>query len=393
MQNTKLLIFIYLFIILSYNSFSVETKYLTTKPKKGEGILSILARYDLPQDTLNINKFKEINKGKFSKSGDLLKDKIYNLPVIIYKFDGKSIRTTLGIKDYNLAKEIEKFNIELLRKNLIKSSYKVSLNLLVPIFLIDSTKKELKTPEQKIPEYPIFGEKYKQVKIIDTTLKNYVYYLVSGHGGSDPGAIGIKDKKELCEDEYAYDITLRLARKLIEYSATVYMIVQDTVNGIRDEEYLICDKSEILHGGDTIAAIQIDRLKQRVDIINKLYDENASNSKLQQVVEIHLDSRNSDKRIDIFYYYNPNSDVGFELANTLYSTIKNKYDSKQPGRGYQGFITSRGLYTLQNTKPTAVYLELGNIQNKNDQIRFIQVNNRQAIANWLCEGLIKASKK
>jgi N-acetylmuramoyl-L-alanine amidase len=38
-------------------------------------------------------------------------------------------------------------------------------------------------------------------------------------------------------------------------------------------------------------------------------------------------------------------------------------------------------------------VELGNIQNERDQIRFTKVNNRQALANWLCQALIKAKDK
>jgi N-acetylmuramoyl-L-alanine amidase len=35
-----------------------------------------------------------------------------------------------------------------------------------------------------------------------------------------------------------------------------------------------------------------------------------------------------------------------------------------------------------------VYIELGNITNEFDQRRLLIVNNRQAIANWLTQGII-----
>ena len=87
---------------------------------------------------------------------------------------------------------------------------------------------------------PILGPDFKEIRIQDEALKNKVYYLVSGHGGPDPGTIYRGQNMMLCEDEYAYDVTLRLARKLMEHSATVHMIVQDPNDGIRNEMYLSC---------------------------------------------------------------------------------------------------------------------------------------------------------
>ena len=47
---------------------------------------------------------------------------------------------------------------------------------------------------------------------------------------------------------------------------------------------------------------------------------------------------------------------------------------------------------LRNAVPVTVYIELGNIQNNKDQIRIVEKNNRQAIANWLTDGFIKLAK-
>ena len=38
--------------------------------------------------------------------------------------------------------------------------------------------------------------------------------------------------------------------------------------------------------------------------------------------------------------------------------------------------------------PASVFVELGNIQNSFDQQRIILSDNRQALANWLCEGFV-----
>ena len=92
--------------------------------------------------------------------------------------------------------------------------------------------------------YEIFGDKYKKVDILSSELKGKVYYIISGHGGPDPGARCQKEGVFLCEDEYAYDISLRLARNLIKKGARVYIIVRDN-DGIRDERLLACDYEKV----------------------------------------------------------------------------------------------------------------------------------------------------
>ncbi|NOY60711.1 MAG: N-acetylmuramoyl-L-alanine amidase [Calditrichaeota bacterium] len=242
-------------------------------------------------------------------------------------------------------------------------------------------------------EYSLFGPKYKTVDPIDHQLQGCVYYLVSGHGGPDPGAIGLWGKHRLCEDEYAYDAMLRLGRNLLQHGAKVYIIVRDPNDGIRDERFLKCDQDEYYYGNVRISASRVARLNKRASIINSLYARNKGSARLQNVIILHVDSRSNNKRIDIFYYYKKRSRAGKSLAKLLYQTVKDKYAEVQPGRGYRGSVTTRDLHMLRKIKPTTVYIELGNIRNRRDQDRFIQQNNRQAVANWLYLGLLKASKK
>ena len=71
-------------------------------------------------------------------------------------------------------------------------------------------------------------------QITSNELSGACFYLVSGHGGPDPGAIGIYQGRQLHEDEYAYDIILRLARELLTRGAKVHIIIQDKKDGIRN---------------------------------------------------------------------------------------------------------------------------------------------------------------
>lgn len=70
-------------------------------------------------------------------------------------------------------------------------------------------------------------------------------------------------------------------------------------------------------------------------------------------------------------------------------TFSDHYDKHQPDRGFTGTVSTRTLYVLDKTLSVGIYAELGNIQNSFDQRRFLQSDNRQALANWMCRGFIK----
>ncbi len=218
----------------------------------------------------------------------------------------------------------------------------------------------LPNKKSKIIKQPLFGKKYGTFKQKTSDLAGAVFYLVSGHGGPDPGAIGHYNGKTLHEDEYAYDVNLRLARNLLENGAKVYILIQDKKDGIRDDAILGTSKRETCMGRK-IPLSQLKRLKQRT--------------------------------LDVFFYHHPKSRKGKRLTDQLSATFTEKYGKYQPNRGYDGVVKSRELYIVRKSTPPIAYVELGNIQNKQDQQRFVKANNRQALANWLYEGILKDFQK
>ena len=64
-----------------------------------------------------------------------------------------------------------------------------------------------------------------------------------------------------------------------------------------------------------------------------------------------------------------------------------KYAKYRKSGSYRGTVTPRDLHMLRETIPTSVYIELGNIRNSFDQLRIVPESNRQALANWLSEGI------
>jgi N-acetylmuramoyl-L-alanine amidase len=236
---------------------------------------------------------------------------------------------------------------------------------------------------------PLFGEKYRNYEIIDNSLAGACFFLVSGHGGPDPGAIARVDGRELHEDEYAYDIMLRLARNLLQRGATVHIIIQDPRDGIRDGMYLNNSKNETCLGRP-IPLNQIARLKQRTDAINNL--SSRAREQYQRAIFIHLDSRSRKTQLDVFFYHQNNERNrarSLKLAQNMQQTFRSNYARHQPERGFSGTVSTRPLYVLRNTTPVSILVELANMQNVNDQKRYVLENNRQALANWLCAGFIR----
>ena len=306
--------------------------YEEIAPQRGEGLLKMLRRYKVDPKKYK-QDFIELNKNKLGKNQSLLKG-------VTYRID----------------------------------------------------KAWVDRPREEWRIYPIFGSDYERLKIVDQSLQGAVFYLVAGHGGPDPGAVGKGRQGDLCEDEYAYDVTLRLARWLIQRNALVYFIIRDDNDGIRDANYLPCDKDEYAYTRGRIPINQVRRLEQRTDIINNLYKKHKG-SKYQRMVSIHVDSRGGEN-VDVFFYYHGRSRRGRKMAGDIYKTFQGNYQEYQPGRNYRGSVKPRSsLFVLKNTSPAAVFIELGNIVSARDQKRILLADNRQALAKWIGEGLQKNFKE
>jgi len=342
-------------LLLRFTIFAVtaqDTNYVTFTAKNGDNVYKILQQNKLTEIS-SFEMFVELNKNNLGKNNSLITGKKYKLPVF-----------TVIPAD-----------------TLPKAQPATAPPL-----------KVIAAPSVKMITEPLFGKNFEHVIVIDQQLRGAVFYLVSGHGGPDPGAMGRIGDNVLCEDEYAYDITLRLGREMIRHGAKVYFIVRDPNDGIRNELYLKNSKDEKCYPNKEIPLNQVERLKQRVEAINTL-NRNETPGLYKRCIEIHVDARGTKKNIDVFFYYNGGSKKGEQLAITMRNSIERKYQLKQPGRGYTGDVSTRHLYMLEKTIPTAVFIELGNINHARDQQRLIFENNRQALARWMCDGVIEDFQK
>lgn len=412
MKTTRPIIITFLlFIIVPISLISADPYFYKATTKSGDGIYSLLRRYHLDTDACNIELFREING--LSKKQTLAANKEYQLPIKIYSYNGTSIRSSIGVDDWEKAVSIKDYNDLIFKNKVRQTRYTDSKILWVPLAFIEckysnkNTDQIASTPSKadkaqptksstsSYRQEPLFGKKHENVTVIDKKLKNKVYYLVSGHGGPDPGAQCTECPNTLCEDEYAYDVILRLARNLMQHGAIVHIIIKDKNDGIREGEHLKCDTDEVCMDNLKLPAKQQKRLVQRAAAINSLAKIHKRKGHTDQTaVMIHVDSNiKTSQRIDTYFMYGKGSKKGKKMAHNIQKTFKKKYDKYQKGRGYKGHVSQRGWYMLNYTSPPAVYIELGNIKNKEDQKRITFDSNRQLLANWIFEGLTDIPKR
>lgn len=401
-NSTKILLFFAFLLPLSSFQGKASRQYLIVKLDRSMSIDELLTKYQLNEYDCNLQQFMKINN-LTKKTTPLSKNVVYNLPLWVYDYNGKSIRSSVNNDNLDIAKLIQSYNADLLKSGVRKQSYQESKYLFVPYHAFNCANKRKKAlpniDEPVVIEgsekvrgvatrtYAIFGRKYQDVPLLDSKLKGKIFYVEGGHGGPDPGAMTKVNGRSLCEDEYAYDVSLRVARELIMHGATVYIINRDLNDGIRDGDFLLCDSDEKTYPDLKVPLAHKPRLTQRSDAVNAIYEKY---KKLgitdQRLIVIHVDSRGKAQQTDTFLYYQNGNETSHKIAKRMQQTLESKYARY---RDYKGTLTTRDLHMLRECKPNTVYVELGNLRNDFDRKRLMIKNNRQAIASWLAEGFMK----
>ncbi|MBT8326453.1 MAG: hypothetical protein KJP21_01940, partial [Bacteroidia bacterium] len=158
--------------------------------KKGDGITVILNRYNLAAFPCNVDTFLKINS--LERNDQLQLAKTYRLPISVYDYNDKSIRSTIDNNDYDLAVYIQHYN-ELMHENGLREyDYRSDKQLWVPIHALhcissEEIKKSSTVEEEeevdvnlsdhkehteqedkealRIETFPIFGADYEKTPI------------------------------------------------------------------------------------------------------------------------------------------------------------------------------------------------------------------------------------
>ncbi|MBP6827858.1 MAG: hypothetical protein KA165_14950, partial [Saprospiraceae bacterium] len=104
--------------------------YLVVPARSGDDLPAFLQRYGLYDYECNITQFFEINGLK--EDYRLKAGVSYKLPIEVTTYNGKSIRSTLGITDWRAAKRIEAYNKFALKEGLRTDDFMETKRLWVP---------------------------------------------------------------------------------------------------------------------------------------------------------------------------------------------------------------------------------------------------------------------
>jgi N-acetylmuramoyl-L-alanine amidase len=337
-------IFTVLLFIFAISTISVIAQD-RAQPIEGDGVYSFLRRHgrEVPRD---VRAFRELNQGRLNSRGELILGRTYILPPLP---DGITVS---GSSPTTESPSVASTQIT----------------------------------RSRGADPAIFGSRFRDIPSRSSDLRGALFYIIAGHGGPDPGAITRVGGHTLHEIEYNYDIALRLARNLMMHGATVHIIIQTPNVGIRDERFLRNHRNQTCLG-EPIPRGQMDRLRQRVNAVNRLYERDKANYNYIRAIEIHIDSRNPRTQIDLFMYHADDT-KSRRTSQTLLREMEAQYRRHQPNRGFHGHIGYRNLFILRELKPPAIMIEVGNFQNALDRERILNHNNRQAVANWLTNGFI-----
>ncbi|MFA6023361.1 MAG: N-acetylmuramoyl-L-alanine amidase [Candidatus Pacearchaeota archaeon] len=261
-------------------------------------------------------------------------------------------------------------------------------------------------------------EQKTNVPITQASISQGIYsnpiIIDPGHGGLDSGAYVDK----VSESSITYDISVRLKKALEENNYSVYQTVfnktlgfepQDTLNNLKDS-YLVYSNRETF-----------DLTKKALDERCMVIKELTQNSINPMLVSIHVNSASPKiKGADIFYplnkdYCSINGEITSKILSQRINTsfLENNvlinYDAKlEPdeifadylpnlgnvhgtihSNGYRLKIFSKTSLTNLETK---ILIEVGNLQNKDDQKRLLDSNERQLIADSIAKGIMDYDK-
>ena len=126
----------FLFVFLNtWELYAQKIEYLQVIARPGDDVTSLLSLYQLNKYDCNLKSFYKINE--LSERQYLYANKVYFLPVRVFKYDDKSIRSTIGINNWDKAKRIQSYNVAMLKTKLRLTDYVSSKILWVPLNELD----------------------------------------------------------------------------------------------------------------------------------------------------------------------------------------------------------------------------------------------------------------
>lgn len=187
------------------------------------------------------------------------------------------------------------------------------------------------------------------------TLGNRVVVIDAGHGGVDPGAVGISKVLEK-------DITLGVSKRLqvlVQQSGAKAIMVREDDRDLGTSQGLLKRKRE--------------DLAQRIQL--------AMDSQAEVYLSIHANSFPDAKLTGAQTFYHSDSPEGKLLAQSIQQELNSMTSSKRVAKGNQD------IYVLKKANQAAVTVELGFLSNPQEEQLLTSAEYQQKLAIAIFQGL------
>ena len=196
------------------------------------------------------------------------------------------------------------------------------------------------------------------LQTISSKKDRYTVVIDSGHGGIDPGKVGI-------DGSYEKDINLAISLKL------------------KKKIYKLGCKVILTRESDTGLYKESDVNKKTADLRRRVEIMNSSNPDI--IISVHQNSFTQESSKGAQVFYQTSSDDGKKLAEIMQMQLvedldKNNHRVAKPNSDY---------YILKNTTGTAIIVECGFLSNKEESALLCSNDYQEKVADSIAKGIMR----
>lgn len=223
-----------------------------------------------------------------------------------------------------------------------------------------------------------------------SSLHGWVVVLDAGHGGIDPGASGIFQGMRIVEDEYVFDVALRVRRMIRARGGLAIMTTTDNVGERNWEPFRVFPdmRTERFVTDGSIVKARTAGLRKRLRLGNQIKGKYPKHR--QAWVSIHFDvrGRGLDDGVRIIA-----PDTELRIAKSLERSFGNAKRLRDDDPMVESGDRDHGIRRLfilsgENRIKEKVLIELGNFKNEADVWRIRNHVVREAYARAITDSLV-----